>query len=122
MYELGKIGINRELFKEDYGDQEDELISRTETVINLKEDEHFYSEVDFHIIVNAQKKAVTTKVLSFSEVVRLAFNPPPVGPNILFTITYRNGPHKNPEGTLLEGKSVKIRDGMIFNVTQTDKS
>ena len=30
--------------------------------------------------------------------------------------------HYKPEGTLVEGDDVKIKDGMIFNVTATDKS
>lgn len=74
------------------------------------------------IIVNTRKKEVTAKDHSFTQVVELAFNPVPVGPNILFTITYRNGPRDNPQGALLEGSTVKIKEGMIFNVTQTDKS
>jgi hypothetical protein len=54
--------------------------------------------------------------------VALAFNPVPTGPNIKFTITYRNGLNQNPEGELLPGGRVKIKDGMIFDVTQTTKS
>ncbi len=77
---------------------------------------------EFTIIVNGRKKEVKSKELSFNEIVALAFDPVPTGPNILFTITYENGPHPNPEGTLPEGGTVKIKDGMIFNVTQTDKS
>lgn len=74
------------------------------------------------IIVNGRKKEVTTTELSFDQVVALAFNPVPTGPNIMFTITYRAGPSQNREGSLLEGDTVKIKDGMIFNVTETDKS
>ena len=78
---------------------------------------------EFTMIVNGQKKTVHGDEVSFSELVELAFdNKPPTGPNVMFTITYRNGPRENPEGTLLEGKSVKIKDEMIFNVTPTDKS
>jgi hypothetical protein len=76
----------------------------------------------FNIIVNGRKKVVTTDELSFDQIVGEAFNPVPTGPNIMFTITYRHGPHANPEGTLIEGGSVQVKDGMIFNVTQTDKS
>jgi len=77
---------------------------------------------EFDIIVNGRKKEITTKELSFDEIVALAFNPVPMGPNIMFTITYRHGPRENPEGSLIEGATVKIKDGMIFNVTATDKS
>lgn len=77
---------------------------------------------DFEIIVNGRKKVVTKNELSFDEIVALAFNPAPSGPNIMFTITYRHGPAANPQGNLLEGGTVKLKDGMIFNVTATDKS
>ena len=73
------------------------------------------------IIVNGREKTVTSKELTFDEVVDLAFDDPQRGPNIVFTITYRRG-EGNKEGSLLEGQSVKVKDGMIFNVTRTDKS
>jgi hypothetical protein len=72
--------------------------------------------------VNGRKKEVSTKTLSFDQVVALAFNPVPVGPNVQFSVTYRKGPHKNPEGTLTEGQTVRIKDGMIFDVSETNKS
>lgn len=122
LYALGKIGAHQELFREEYGDHEDDLVPKDTTPVRLKKDEHFYSQRDFHIIVNARQKVVTERFLSFAQVVALAFDNPPTGPNIMFTITYRNGPPKNPEGSLLEGQSVKIKDKMVFNVTPTDKS
>ena len=77
---------------------------------------------EFTIIVNGRQKTVTTKDLTFDQVVALAFDNPPTGPNIVFTITYRRGEGNKPEGTLVEGGTVKVKDGMIFNVTATDKS
>lgn len=74
------------------------------------------------VIVNAVEKEVTTKELSFDQVVALAFDPVPSGPNWVFTITYRRGEGNKPEGTLAPGETVKVKDGMIFNVTATDKS
>ena len=74
------------------------------------------------IIVNGKRRRVTTLELTFAELIRLAFAPPPSGENICFTVTYRGGPCANPEGSLLEGQSVKITEGMVFNVTATDKS
>jgi hypothetical protein len=41
---------------------------------------------------------------------------------ICFTITYRRGQGNKPEGTLDDGDTVKLKEGMIFNVTATDKS
>lgn len=79
-------------------------------------------EKTFTVIVNGREKTVTTKELTFAQVVALAFDNPPTGPNIVVTITYRRGEGNKPEGTLSEGGSVKVKDGMIFNVTATDKS
>lgn len=77
---------------------------------------------DFTVIVNAQERVVQKDELTFDEVVRLAFENPPTGENVLFTITYRRGRGEKPEGTLLEGETLKIKEGMIINVTQTDRS
>lgn len=74
------------------------------------------------IIVNAREKQVEKDDISFEEVVDIAFSPAPVGENVLFTVTYRRGQGNKPEGSLLAGQSVKVKDGMIFNVTATDKS
>lgn len=75
-----------------------------------------------NIIVNGRPKVVTEKELSFTDIVKLAFDPVPTGEFIVFTITYRKGHGNKPEGTLLEGQSIKVKEGMIFNVTATDKS
>ena len=74
------------------------------------------------ITVNGRSKSVATEYLSYDEVVRLAFDNPPTGPDVMFTVTYRRGPRDKPEGTLIKGESIKVRAGMIFNVTATDKS
>ncbi|MGI8516100.1 MAG: multiubiquitin domain-containing protein [Acidimicrobiia bacterium] len=74
------------------------------------------------IIVNGEKKTVDKDKLTFDEIVDLAFNARPTGEQMVFTVTYRRGDRDKPEGTLTEGQSVKVKDGMIFNVTATDKS
>ncbi|MBJ7330650.1 MAG: multiubiquitin domain-containing protein [Solirubrobacteraceae bacterium] len=75
------------------------------------------------IIVNAQEKTVTTKEVTFEQVVDLAYDgDPPQGDNWLFTVTYRRGADESPQGSLVKGASVKVKKGMVFNVTATDKS
>lgn len=122
LYELGEIHNPRELFKEVPGSDEDVFVPNDDSEISLSQGEHFYSQKDFKIIVNGREKHATGPRLSYEEVVRLAYDQPPTGPNILFTITYRKGPQINPEGTLLEGQSVIIKNKMVFDVTTTDKS
>ena len=124
LYKLGNVAPGLELYREVTGDREDLPIENGPETAHLREDEHFHSgpPKEFTIIVNGRKKEVSTKTLSFDQIVALAFNPVPVGPNVMFTITYRKGPEKNPEGTLTEGATVTIKDGMIFDVTETNKS
>jgi multiubiquitin len=122
LYALGNVPANQELFREVQGNREDEEVPRTDAVVHLAEDEHLYSVREFDIIVNTRKKDVTKPKLSLDEVVRLAYDPVPTGPNILFTITYRHGPRQNPEGEMLEGQTVRLKNGMVFNVKHTDRS
>ena len=80
------------------------------------------------IVVNGREKVIPSSELSsdgelsFEQVVRLAFDPPPSGPDIVFTVSYRNGTGRPPDGRLVAGKSVKVGDGTIFNVSFTDRS
>jgi hypothetical protein len=75
------------------------------------------------IIVNAEEKPVSAGTLSFDEVVSLAYSGnPPAGENWSFTVTFRRGHGNQPEGSLVEGETVKLKDGMVFNVTGTDQS
>jgi len=123
LYKLANIPTSHELYREVGGDHEDEPVQNNGGMVHLKEDEHFHSAPrEITIYVNTRKKEEKKRHLTYIEVVALAFTPIPTGPNIKFTITYRNGPRQNPEGELLPGGKVKIKDGMIFDVTQTTKS
>jgi len=83
---------------------------------------HSSHDKSITIIINGRKKVVTAKKLSFEEIINLAFdNNPPVGENIVITVTYSKG-EDGKQGTLLPDDEVKIKEGMIFNVTATDKS
>ena len=92
--------------------------------LHLREDEHFHSgqPKTYTIYVNGEQKEVTTKTVSFAQIVALAYPTPPKGNNILFTVSYEDGPPANPQGSLKDGETVKVKNGMIFNVTATDKS
>ena len=74
------------------------------------------------IIVNGRQRQVENDELSFDELVNLAFDDPARGPQIVFTITFRDAGGRIPEGELDEGHRLKVRDGTIINVTRTDQS
>jgi hypothetical protein len=124
LYILGKVAAGLDLYREVSGNKEDQPIENGSQVVHLHEDEHFHSGPPrtYTIYVNGQKKVVTTKTMTFDAVVKLAYPTPPTGQNIMYTVSYEDGPPSNPQGALLEGETVKIKDGMIFNVTPTDKS
>jgi hypothetical protein len=126
LYKLGHVQPGYDLFREVRGDKEDPIVENDDEPIHLREEEHFHSGPaqprKYKIIVNGQRKVVTTRIVSFNEIVKLAFPIPPDGANILYTVSYEDGPRINPQGSLKEGQSVVVKNWMIFNVTATDKS
>ena len=78
-------------------------------------------EHPYHIVVNGRAAEVTSNVLTFDQLVKIAYPTPP-GPNVLYTISYKNAVAPKRDGTLVEGQSVEIKNGTIFSVTHTDKS
>jgi hypothetical protein len=75
----------------------------------------------YTIIVNGKQRIVHDNVLTFSQVVALA-DELPKGDNVMYTVMYRKSDGHKKEGTLVDGDSVKIKDGTVFDVTATDKS
>lgn len=75
------------------------------------------------IIVNTREHTVEkNKEISFDEIVSLAYDGnPPTGKYIEFSVMYRRG-HGNKDGSLITGQTVKVKDGMVFNVSATDRS
>lgn len=72
------------------------------------------------IIVNTRKKKWNdAEKLSYEQIAEMAFGSCSDDENTVYTVTYLNG-HK--KGSLVKGKSIKVNDGMIFNVTQTNRS
>jgi transcription antitermination factor NusG len=74
------------------------------------------------IVVNGRPREWYENEISFEQVVALAYPDPPQGRNIEYTVSYRRAHGNKPEGTLKVGESVKVKDGMFFDVTATDLS
>lgn len=79
---------------------------------------------DVTIIVNGRQRTVEkNSELTVAQVVAMAFDTPPTGENVEFTITYRKGGNEHrPEGSMSGNDTVKVKEGTVFNVTATDKS
>jgi hypothetical protein len=73
----------------------------------------------FHIIVNGRPREVTGEVITYQQVVLLAFSDANFD-QFLYEVQY-TGPHV-PDGTLVEGQSVRLHNGLKFDVTKTNKS
>lgn len=76
------------------------------------------------IFVNTRPEPWPKEKISFEELVALAIkdeNPPPA-PNTQYTIVYSKGHSDNLKGKLTAGKSVKVKDGMQFDVDPTLES
>ncbi|MHC4183666.1 MAG: multiubiquitin domain-containing protein [Planctomycetota bacterium] len=78
-------------------------------------------EKEFTIVVNGREKTFSGKEISFRQVVVLAFGTYEEKEYIVYTVSYSKGEDKK-EGTMTKGTTVKIKRGMIFNATRTDKS
>lgn len=74
------------------------------------------------IKVNSRNREVDHRVLTYWEVVKLAYPEAVPSDQIIYSIDYASGPHQNPSGSLVEGYSVTVKEGMKFYVTPTDKS
>lgn len=77
---------------------------------------------EYTIVVNARERVVSQPELSFAEVVALAFDDASAGENRVFTVNYRRKHGEKPEGSMVVGDVVKLKEGLIFSVTRTDKS
>jgi len=73
------------------------------------------------VIVNARPKTINDKILTYEEIVILAFNAYDPNPDVIYVITYSDK-HGNSSHELDKGQSVKAKEGMIFVVTPTNRS
>ncbi len=75
------------------------------------------------IIVNGTPYEVDKKEeITYEEVVTLAFPDFPQHPEITYSVKYKRGHGNKPEGILLPGNSVKVKDEMVFDVSPTNQS
>lgn len=90
---------------------------------DAKQDEKTKDAKNVTVIVNTRQKEVgKNEDISFERAIDLAYNgDPPSGPNIGFTVMYQRA-EGNKDGTLVAGQSVKAKEGMVFDVSATDRS
>lgn len=123
---LGDLNSEDELFLKIAPPGKDELITENSKInLAIKGVEHFYSketDKEVIIIVNGTPKKWDKKVISFKEVVILAYGNYIDRPTMVYTVAYEDGPKQNPEGSMVKGNEVFVKNKMIFHATATDKS
>jgi hypothetical protein len=78
---------------------------------------------EYTIIVDGQKKEVPSDIVTYEQVVELAYPGQSGDPQYTFTVTYRHATEEKHDGTLLPGKTVRVKkEGTVLNVTRTTKS
>lgn len=60
--------------------------------------------------------------ISYAEVVTLEVPDYAQHPEITYSVLYKRGQGNKPEGTLPPGANVKVKEGMLFNVSETGQS
>ena len=60
--------------------------------------------------------------ITYSEVVTLEIPNYAQHPEITYSVKYRRGHGNKPEGVLSPGGTVKVKEGMIFSVSETGQS
>jgi|SRR5580704_92435 hypothetical protein len=99
------------------GADKENQVTSTEMVETPEARQH-----DYEIFVNTRPHRVESDIVSYTEVVDIAFPGHPVNPNIYFEVTYKGAAGPKHDGSLLDGESVKVKDGTRLHVTQTDRS
>jgi len=121
---LGNIDYDEEIYLVIQKPFQDEKIEDSLTIDLAKPGiEHFISKypLTFEIIVNGMAKIWNNNLISFDEVIKLAFGNINYN-NRAYTVTYANGPKKNSKGSMVLGDNVHIKSKMNFNATATNKS
>lgn len=74
------------------------------------------------IIVEATAHEWPKEEITYADVVTLEVPNYQQHPEITYSVKYKNGHGNKPEGILVSGASVKVKEGMVFNVSETGQS
>jgi len=80
-------------------------------------------EKEVTIYVNGTAEEVEkNEDISYDQVVTFAYPDYPQHPERSYSVKYKRGQGEKPEGILPPGAKVKVKDQMIFDVTETGQS
>ena len=124
--ELASIPAEDDIFLDiKEGWQDDQILDDEIVDLARPGKEKFFSKPtpkEVTIIVNARPHKWSEINISFEQLAVLAFGSYDDSPNRGYTVTYSRGWEPKPEGTMVKGSVVRVKNKMIFDVTATDKS
>jgi hypothetical protein len=74
------------------------------------------------IVVNGTPHEWPKGEITYAEVITLEIPDYSQHPEITYSVKYKNGHGDKPEGGLSPGGSVRVKEGMIFSVSETGQS
>lgn len=74
------------------------------------------------IVVNGTEHAVEKDDITYTQVVKFFAPDYSETSGITYSVKYKRGHGDKPEGTLAPGASVKVKEGMVFSVSETGQS
>lgn len=74
------------------------------------------------IIVEGKPHEWPKEEISYAEVVTLEVPNYAQHPEITYSVKYKRGQGNKPEGVLAPGATVKVKEGMVFSVSETGQS
>lgn len=74
------------------------------------------------IIIDGTPHEVPKDEITYADLVTLSDPTYPQHPETTYSVTYKRGQGNKPEGTLSPGGTVKVKEGMVFNVSRTGQS
>lgn len=74
------------------------------------------------IVVEGTQHEWPKDEISYADLVTLEVPDYPQHPEIIYTVMYERGHGNKPEGFLSPGGVVKVKEGMVFNVSPTGQS
>ncbi|MBJ8342973.1 multiubiquitin domain-containing protein [Antrihabitans sp. YC3-6] len=83
---------------------------------------HEHHDRAITIVVNTRPCEWTERTISYEEVVELAYPGQPIGEADEVTVRFTRGHAEKREGSLTPGRSVKVKDKMVFDVYRTSRS
>ncbi|WP_069770970.1 multiubiquitin domain-containing protein [Streptomyces sp. LUP30] len=86
----------------------------------MPQDDHGHHTVT--IIINTRPYDWEAKEITFEQAVELAYPGQPPTEQDTYTVRYSRGHDGHGSGSLTAGHSVKVKNGMVFDVYRTSRS